>query len=349
MKRILGISHTLSDNSLGRAYSMSLVAAEAGFDLTVASESPEPLWLPLRGSAFASKCMPSVGLDAMVRLASDSDVVMSFKPLPESMGVALKIVSRAGVPFLPDADDPDLEALLSWDNPLRRAVRGATRGRYVGELKRLKGTLRASPSTASNPYLGELYQAHVVPHVREDPGSGRVHSSPDPVVAFVGTPRAHKGLAVLREAVAIARRSAGVSLTVTADRPSDAEPWESWVGTTSLAEGLRIVAEADIVVVPSGGGVFPRGQLPVKVVDAMLAGRGVVGSDTPPIRWALGSSGVLVPAQPTPAVLSQAILSLADPATRMALGESARARAVSLFLARAASPALADALREVGA
>ena len=99
----------------------------------------------------------------------------------------------------------------------------------------------------------------------------------------MGSVRPHKGVELLREAV---EHAGDMRLTITDDPPPSARPNENWTGLTSLAVGLELVNRADIVAIPSLPWIYGY-QLPVKLIDAMLAGRAIVASDLPPIR--LGS------------------------------------------------------------
>ena len=104
----------------------------------------------------------------------------------------------------------------------------------------------------------------MIPHVRDVPSTVVEHrSGGDLAVRFVGSPRGHKGLSVLRAAVGQLAGD-GFRLGVTSNAPEDAKPWEEWYGQTSLRDGLALVATADIVVIPSTAGGYSRAQLPVK-------------------------------------------------------------------------------------
>jgi glycosyltransferase involved in cell wall biosynthesis len=180
----------------------------------------------------------------------------------------------------------------------------------------------------------------VIPHVRRLRPAGDIHSRTSRIeVAFVGSVRPHKGVELLREAV---EHAGDMRLTITDDPPSSARPNENWTGITSLAVGLELVNHADIVAIPSLPWIYGY-QLPVKLIDAMLAGRAIVASDLPPIRWALGGTGVLV--QPGDlGALTGALQKLRDPAERTRLGVMARARALSVFTVASVAPAFAAVL-----
>jgi glycosyltransferase involved in cell wall biosynthesis len=195
----------------------------------------------------------------------------------------------------------------------------------------------------SNPALTRWYRTGaIVPHARRPRAAGRPHTSEDVIeVGFVGTVTDHKGIDVLRHA---ARDAGRVRLVVTAPSPPDPLPGERWIGNTTLAEGLEVIDQCDVVAIASLPWTYGAGQLPVKLIDAMMAGRAVVASDLGPIRWALDDCGVLVaPGDAT--ALSTAIARLRSAELRADLGSRARKRAMSMFTPEAVAPHLAEGVR----
>ncbi|GIG22670.1 hypothetical protein Cch01nite_33940 [Cellulomonas chitinilytica] len=343
--RVAMVTPDLGSNSLGRTYALWLLCRALGWDVTVVSTRGDDVWAPLRGTPFADDCRtPAVAGDRVLReVVRDSDLTIAVKPFPWSFGAALRVCEELDRPLLLDIDDPDIEYVLSWERPAVRSARSLLQHRRVADLKRMSSAARRVPTTVSNPVLRRTWGGEVVPHARVDPGPGASPRESAPVIAFIGTNRPHKGLPVLRHAVQRAQ-SHGYRLVVTADPPRDAHPWEEWIGQTSMTRGLDLAASADVVVVPSLDSVFARGQLPAKLVDAMLLGRAVVATDLPAVRWALGGAGVLV--RPgSAAELADALGVLADPAVREAIGGQARAHALASFTVEAARPPFEAACR----
>lgn len=339
--RVAVVVPDFADNSTGRAFSLWLVMQDLGWRSTFVSTVANDLWGPLRDTSFARACRTGDSGIAAVRDAVRwADLVVAVKPFPASLGAAAEAARLEVRPLVADIDDPDLEAVFTWERPVRRVAREVLRRPQVQGARAARRTLRGLPTIASNPALALGYGASVVPHVRLDPGAG---SAPDartgpPRVAFVGTNRPHKGVDVLRRSLA-ALNTEGYSLDITAPEPADARPWERWLGETGFEAGLQVVRDADVVAIPSLSTVFSRGQFPVKVVDAMLAARLVVASDLPPIRWAVGDTALLV--RPgSVADLTAALSRASDPALRRELGARARERALRMFTPSAVAPAL---------
>ena len=347
-RRVCLVTPGLDDNSLGRTYSLWLLCRAAGWGTRVLSlAAAADVWDPLRGTDFADACesMPITEprSDARILQALDeSDLIIAIKAIPESLGLVARYL-RGRTNVLLDMDDPDVEAATVWLRPGER-IRAMRQLRYW-QLRRCNYLRRAYPALVSNPILQDMYGGAVVPHVRIDPGKGREQTAGAPVVAFVGTAKPHKGIDVLRAAVS-SLAPEGYRLIVTAPAPDDAQAHERWCGFTSLEEGLRLAATADIVAIPSLAGGYARAQFPVKVVDALLAARPIVASDVGPMRWAVGRGALLVPPGDAHA-LAGALTSLGDPARRSALGAAGRTHALACFTVPAVLPNFLTATEKV--
>lgn len=346
--RLLLVTPNADNNSLGRTHCLWLLARHLGWAARVVAVKGAALWEPLRDDPFAEDCLvltdaaPDRRHQQLVEAATWSDVVVAVKPLPTSLGVAAPLARQVGRPLLLDVDDPDIE-VRTTGLPLRRLVKDRLLSGRYRELVRLRELARSTPVLVSNPTLQASYGGVLVPHVRPLAPRPRTTAGRDIVVRFVGSPRGHKGLDVLRDAVARFGGD-GVRLEVTAPPPDDAHAWEGWLGQTTFAAGQQLAASADVVALPSLVGGWSGAQLPAKLVDAMIFGRPVVASDLPPLRWAVGDTGLLVPPG-DPGALAQALAALRDPVRREALGSAAHARAAEMFSVPAVAPAFGAYVR----
>lgn len=345
-RRVLLVTPNFENNSLGRTYCLWLLCRELGWPARVVGVKGTGIWEPLAGSEMAADCrVPAPGTtraDIVRGLRADvewSDVVISVKVLGTSLGVALDLVRGVPRPLVADIDDPDVEVRTTWRPWRERLPRLVLSGRHRArerELRALKRTVADLPRIVSNPVLQRMYGGVIIPHVRQPEPQGPAGTSTAPIVRFVGSPRAAKGVDTLREAVA-RLADKGYRLGITATPPADARPWEEWYGTTSLAEGRRLVATADIVALPSTTGGYSRAQLPAKLMDAMIQGRAVVATDLEPIRWALDDPSLLVEPGSVDS-LTRALLALRDPAVRDEIGHRLRDRAIEHFTVQANAP-----------
>ena len=323
---VLLMASDLADGSLGRAYCLWLIAQENGWPTRVVSLKGDSIWPPLANTDFAQACHRAANQEEIGHLAQHCSLIIAVKPLPDSFGVAVEVSRSVGVPLLLDIDDPDLEFLLGW-RPLGLAV--GLRLFQHDLYQSFKNMAALAPhyvSMSSNPALAARHNSHLMPHVRTDLGEGT--NEQGNTVAFVGTPRRHKGISVLRQAIGLIPSQVRPTLIVTAPPPNDAHPWEQWIGVTSMDQGLDIVRTASVIAIPSLDTPYAQGQLPVKLIDAMMFGKAIVASDVAPIRWALdnGRCGTLVrPGDPH--ALSQALMTGFDNDR----SHNARTRALDLF------------------
>ena len=338
--RILFLTEDLSSNSLGRTYALWLLAESQDWASSVVSTKGREVWSPLSGTPFADACLLMTSAD-LANCVDEYDLIVACKPLKGSLGIALAVSSGGSIPLIVDIDDPDLEAMMRLGRPMERLARIVRRpGRALRDSRLRRESLRR-PSIVSNPWLAARYGGAVIPHARRDPGIGAAHASRNPVIAFIGTNRPHKGIDILRRAVAGLQEDR-VRLVVTDAPPPDARPWESWVGSTSIADGIELVRQADIVAIPSLRTRQSEGQLPAKLMDAMLLERAVIVSDVEPMRWAVGNGGLVV-APGSVVELRDALKSLTDPEIRSRISKLGRERALEEFTVAALSDRFADA------
>ena len=339
------VVHDMSNNALGRAFSLALVIEELGWAARVVGPSSAGLWNVMAETQFATLCEVASEKTELTGFARWSDVLVCVKALPESLGLTMSLGRTYGLPAILDMDDPDIAVRrahagrLSRRHPFRAL-------RFARETAALARAARQLPLSVSNPFLQDAWGGTLVPHARAPRRAPRTDSrGPVVRVGFVGTPRRHKGLDLLRAAVA-PLAPAGFRLVVTADKPDDPNPWEEWVGMTTFEEGLRLVDSFDVVAVPSLDEGYAPQQFPVKLVDAMMAARPIVASDLPPIRWGVGDAAVLV--RPgSQHSLEEALRQLSDPRTRARLGQMAQRRGVEMFSPGAVAPPLRDLLLSV--
>lgn len=341
--RVLILTFDLRNNSTGRTFVIWDLVRRAGGIPEVVAPKGEEIWRPLRDHEEFRAATRVIADDGeVIERARGAALLIAVKPHPGSLGRALTASKWTSVPILADVDDPDLEVVLRRGQPLVRLAKFALRPRVMAEYSALDRALRGLATIVSNPTLRKYHGGTIIPHARQDRGDGVPHIREAPRIAFVGSNRPHKGVDVLREAVA-KTQDIGASLVVTASAPADAMPWEEWVGQTSFDAGIELVKNSDIVVIPSSAEhTYSRAQLPAKLMDAMLAGRAVIVSDLPPLRWAIGDAGTVVEPDNADA-LAAALRFYADPGTRAAAGSRARARGLEMFTPEASLGAFLDA------
>jgi len=191
-------------------------------------------------------------------------------------------------------------------------------------------------------FLQTRFGGTLIPHVRDtdawDPARydrdairARIGVSAERVVMFLGTPRAHKGVDDLVEAVGLV--GGDVRLVLVGADPSGesgrrwaSRPWVRLVGEIPFDDVPRYLVAADAVAVPQRATSDTVGQVPAKIFDAMALGRPIVSTAVSMIPEILDGCGVLVPPGDVVA-LAAALRRLLDaPASAAELGRRARER-----------------------
>lgn len=324
-------------NDLGRAYCLWLLAQELGW--TVSAYAADNTWLPLTETGFDVANVENLTTGELK--AADAAVI--YQPVPLTLGRVCPILEESRIPFLVDYDDPHWEQSFGYSPAGKlRVILGLLRRRRSPIIPyRLRHLARKHHSLAASPFVQTSERSSLIPHVRQISPYVPMPSLDRLQIGFVGTPSAHKGIDRLREAVS----SVGdVDLWVTGEAPSDALAHENWTGMTSLAGGRAVLNRCHVSAVLQASSRWSRQQFPVKVVDAMMAGRVVIASDVPPVRWALNSTGVLIPPGNRNALLN-AIRHLRDNVNEVAsLGANARREAAVRFTPGAVAPVFKQAV-----
>jgi glycosyltransferase involved in cell wall biosynthesis len=352
--QLVAMGSTTRRNRIGRAFSLWMTAREAGLRFQYIGLDDGPLWEPLRDHhEFRSVVRVAATISDLERQVAaeigPDAVLVICKPRPELLQLGRKL--ETSVPVIVDIDDPELE--VGWGSA-KLTSRAALIARYGPSRYRFGWARRAVKKMSvitSNPVLQDRYGGEVVPHVRE-PVPRQTTDHPDSApftVGFIGTPRPHKGIGEVRAAIGSLARDRSIRLCVTAPPPHDAQPWEEWVGGTSLDAGRRLLDRCDAVAISSRPGPWGDWQVPVKLVDAMHAGVPAVITPRPPLLWAAGGSSIVVP-DGCITEMSQALMLIADDRDlARALGAAAMRRASATFTPAAAAPHLVEAVRRAEA
>ncbi len=263
-------------------------------------------------------------------------------------GRGSQLADDLGLPRLvevnaPIADERKRHFGLSLETVARQAEFDALRGASIvavseplarWALDMGAGTARVIPNGADVEGLDPNLLSFLAPITRSRLGFAKS----TPVIGFVGSLKPWHGVDVLIEAVSLLGQTMQIGLLIVGDGPEYGRLSEFagrlapqvttvMTGAVDLSRVAEHIAAMDISVAPYVENDFFYFS-PLKVVEAMAAGRAVVASDFPPIRDLLGAAGVLVTPS-DPGSLAQSLERLlAEPETRRLLGATARARAV---------------------
>ena len=311
----------MGHNPLGRAYLLA-EALSRSFDVEiVGAQFPRygtKVWAPLRGGqipmrTFAGKVFPDhyALMERMARELS-GDVVLVSKPRLPSYELGILAKEAVARPLILDVDDRELsffpgstgisltEVDAQRDDPDFRLPFGRAWTSYCDTIIEA-----ADRVTVSNEQLAGVYGGTIAPHARDeqrfDPSlysrtDARARfglDDEDRVILFVGTPRPHKGVLELVDALEAIRdaryklvvigsvhdrglkkrmaRLAKNRVVLLEDRP-----------LSELPENLTI---GDLVcLLQDPESEIARYQMPAKFTDALAMGVPMLGTSVPPLN-----------------------------------------------------------------
>jgi glycosyltransferase involved in cell wall biosynthesis len=362
--RITVLSHDLSSNASMRGHRLAK-ALEPRFEVSlIGPVRKERFWPALPREPWlhgVRKTRFPKFADSFLELVerADGDVLIASQPHLASFGAALVASERRDVPVV--LDMVDLETALAprstWEsNPSLADPARPGSALYASLLSRAVGA--AAEITVVSTALQQRFGGTLVPHAADarlfDPATvdreeARAAFGFDgPTVVFPGTPRAHKGMSVLAEAMA---EVPGAELAVTTRNGTDLDGRE-WKGIPLRQLPLlpysqlpSLLAAADVVAIPQLDSEPARHQVPMKVVEAMAMAKPIVATSVSDLPSMLDGCGRLVPPD-DPQALATAIGELvAEPEEARILGRRARERCLERYTLERVGDLLTEVVR----
>ena len=368
------LSHDVSQNNMARAHLLwRMLASEHEVEIVGPAGTGE-VWEPLRYQHdVAIRVLPQGSLAEMARQA-DGDLLYAIKPRPTSLGVALQARRLRDRPLIVDVDDWETgflydDAMAMVRSKFRDETKFVARTlldvrsrNSVYRTARMERRMReADAVTATSSWLASRYggergtvivqsrDTHALDPRKVDRAEARAGlgiPAETTMLLFMGTPRRHKGLGKVLEALDLLDRKDLLFMTVGGNPYLPERPDVRVLGWQPYGDLVRFLAAADVVVVAQEDTPGARGQMPTKAYDAMAMGRPVIASDTADLSETVQGCGLVVPPNDVPA-LAEAIAALADNrALRLKLGAAGRARCVSTYSDDAVRPRLLRVLDE---
>lgn len=353
---VFTLAESAVTNSLGRAISMSLVAAELG-PVELWALDDGPTWTGARHFDLPVHRFGRRRIDLVVdairaRARTEPVVVWISKGLAPLDRIARAVHATPGVTVIADFDDDDVSLMREQ---VRKSLKTAVHlnvthrkspvrvGRAQMRTAKVAHALTFSSATVRESYLQrgfpELASA-VVPHAR--PTSWLVEKRgerrPGPLrLAYLGTVRPHKGADQILKVVEKMPDIEFFTFDGSFEPPVGAARWHV-VG--SAAKLQDVYADIDFTLVPQNPrSSAARNQLPAKIVEAAAFSVAVVATPTPVIEeYCAGTYLPIDDWNDTDRVVAR--IRAADP---MALGVANR----KVFVDRFATPVSATALLDL--
>ncbi len=307
------IAWNVSHNALGRAYMLAEVLS-ARYNVKLLGflfeKHGSAVWGPVKDGDIAVDYYPGSNYpgfaDTLEAFASriEADVILACKPRMPSLHLGLLMKALRNRPLLLDIDDYELsfvgKELQKYNKQDLNIPYGKTWTRFAESLISYADQLLVSGAT-----LQEKYGGTIIPHARnEEIFNPEIYSKEkrrselgisltDKIVLFLGTPRRHKGLFELLDAIK-AFDNASYKLCIMGSF-SDSELKEQLQARAGeqlllfpdqpfkeIAENLA-VADA-VCLLQDVDSEISKYQLPAKVIDAIAMGIPVLALQTPPLK-----------------------------------------------------------------
>lgn len=320
-KRVVVVAWDLGHNPVGRAYLLADILSKK-YDVTLIgplfSRYGGKIWAPLRTSEFKIRTFVSEKmhdfLDSALNIIReiDADLVYTCKARLPSILLGLLLKYQCGCPVIIDVDDHELSF---FPNRAPLKLREFIEGResiddldlpFGESWTRVCETLIPyfDGITVSNVVLQKRFGGSIVRHARDetkfmpdDSVRSRVraqfgYGENDRVILFLGTPRAHKGIFRIAEAM---RRLGDERLVLCViGSPNDRRveqqlldfsgarielhgdrPWEELPTLVHLADGACLFQQE--------ASPIAEYQIPAKLTDMLSIGVPVAATDVPPL------------------------------------------------------------------
>ena len=355
------LAFDLSDNATGRAHLLAQLLAPRYAVSVVGPMFGEALWRPVREGTIEYRAVPgrryprfAADVPALLRLV-DGDVIVASKLRPTSFGLGLLARLRGRRPLVVDIDDWELGFFYragTWGRVGRFLNVGNPNGLpWTWLMERL--VPMADAVTVSSRFLAARFGGTLVPHVRDtetwDPSRFDRAASRrclglerGRTVMFLGTPRRHKGVDDLVDAVAslsepdVTLALVGVEPGTRAAREWGRLPFVRLFPPIAFDEVPRYLIAADVVAIPQRASTETMGQVPAKLFDAMAMARPIVSTAVSMIPEILEGCGVVVEPDDVKSLAHGLARLLADPDAAATLGLRARERCAAEYSFRAA-------------
>ena len=290
------------------------------------------IWKPLRNACdFQIKIVNGnpggrFEFKKMLNLIS-GDMIYATKPLMASFGVGLVKKIRTRKPLILDIDDWELgfgkefyDSLI-WPKKLNDFFLSKSNWRsYYYTVIMDKLIWLANDLTVSGKILQAKYGGTIIWHGRDVSTFNqkkydkaelrRKHLQHDgqelTTIGFIGTPRPHKGLEDLLDAMSLLDDQNVLLFILAGDEDSYSSKVREKIKILNLSQSVTFLPEQpfeklpellsiiDLVIVPQRMRSSAFGQVPAKIFDAMAMGKPIVATNVCDIPYILGDCGWIV-------------------------------------------------------
>lgn len=313
------VASDLTYNTVGRSYMIGK-CLEPEFDVEVLGPKfvNDEVWDPVQGEfdykEYSGSYFPKY-LKTMAELARDldSDLIYVVTPRIQNLIPGLVASKFKNTPLIVDIVDWESSFISEFSNPILHSLQIWDPNSMTYRVLAEKLTRFADEKTVVSSFLEEKFGGVRLPQARDtdkmDPDKYNSQNlrekfglaPEDKIILFLGTPRKHKGLLQLVEAVNRAD-IANKKLLIVGASESDLldqvrkkdEGNVDIYGKQPFSEIPKFHAVADIVAVPQQPSLPAKAQIPAKIIDALAMGNPVISTDLSDIREVVDGAGIVV-------------------------------------------------------
>lgn len=313
------LSYDLSHNCLGRAHVLAK-ALQRLYDVEIIGPIfGEGIWSPVANDfdyvSVPGGMYPHFIPSARKMLdAIDGDVIYAIKPKPTSYGIGLLKKLSYKLPLVLDIDDWEvgfnLESKFQFIKGFCLSVGSPNGVPYTYLMEKL--TFLADDITVSSTFLQKKFGGVIVPHGRNtevfDPQKfdgqffrERYGFGNEKLIMFFGTPRPHKGVEDIIQAVQeIEREDLKVVIVGATDDKYSRKLKQLGrnniriFGMQPFSKIPEFLSMADMVMLPQHSTPSAIGQVPAKVFDAMAMAKPIIATDVSDLSKILDGCGLIV-------------------------------------------------------
>jgi glycosyltransferase involved in cell wall biosynthesis len=371
------IAADLSINSIARSYTLGMALSRRYKVKIIGFRSGKKIWPPADTGEFnyidvQLKPMP-FAISQLNKLLKEltGNVIYAHKPLSSSFGVALLKKLSYNVPVILDIEDWDLGFRLQ--DSKNKSIYKRTK-KILEKTKNTASLLVSNPFsqiqssvwlfeklipfadhiTVSNRFLQRKFGGTIVPHGRNmsffDPHKYRGDKIREKEglkasfkVSFIGTPRGHKGLEVLMDAVSKVREKNITLFIVSLKKSTYADNLRrkcieklgadrvEFLYTNKFQSIPKYLAVADLIVIPSKKSSSNIGQIPVKLFDAMAMAKPIIASSVSDAPKVLEGCGWIVEPDNADELAHQIQYVFDNPLEAKKMGQRAREKCIKNY------------------
>ncbi len=352
VKRISILAPNLSQNNLGRAYLLARVL-QRNYEVEILGPLfQDRIWPPVDDGLVSYITQPGhnfpmfLGTMHQLNQQISGDIVYAVKPRLSSFGIGLWHKRKYNKPLILDIDDWDDQGeynISRWKRWLRSVARLPNPYSHAYLRLMARFLYRADAITVVSSRLQARFGGILVTHGRDTEalnpklfdrqGLRQIHDLHNKFVfMFLGTPRAHKGIEDVLQAMADIHdpRLCFMVVGVDEDDPYTAvlrsynEPRLQLIGMQPWTAIPEFLAVADAIVLAQRPLPFAQAQIPAKVFDGMAMAKPTIATAVSDLPQILKDSGLIVPPQDIPALRGAMKTLMNNPDLCQKLGQNAR-------------------------